>query len=87
MPATVETIQRIKAILRSSVKLDEEAVLADDMPLMGGEYDLDSLDVLLLITNIEKDFGVQIRDGTMDRSAFKSLRTLADFVETLRPVQ
>ena len=86
MPATVETIQRIKAILRSSVKLDEDTVLADDMPLMGGEYDLDSLDILLLITNIEKDFGVQIREGTMDRGAFKTLRSLADFVETLRPI-
>jgi len=85
MPATVETVQRVKLVLRSSLKLDDDAELADDMPLIGGEYDLDSLDILLVITNVEKDFGVQIRDGTIDRTAFATIRSLADYVELLGP--
>ncbi len=87
MSTTIETIQRVRTILRSSLKLDEGAVLDDDMPLVGGEYDLDSLDILLVITNIEKEFGVRIREGTMDRKAFTTLRTLADFVERLEPTR
>ena len=84
MPATQDTLDRIKQVLRSSLKLDPGAAFDDQMPLIGGEYDLDSLDILLVITNIEKEFGVRIREGTMDRSAFATLRTLADFVEQLR---
>jgi acyl carrier protein len=84
MTASSETLDRVRQILRSSLKLEPDAELAADMPLLGGEYDLDSLDVLLVITNIEKEFGLQIRDGTMDRSAFASLGTLAGFVDRLR---
>ena len=83
MAATDQTIQRVKTVLRTSLKLDDGAVLADDMPLVGGEYDMDSLDILLVITNVEKEFGVKISEGTMDRSAFATIRTLADFVEVL----
>ena len=85
MPATPDTMERIKGVLRTSLKLDPGAQFADQMPLVGGEYDLDSLDILLVITNIEKEFGVRIREGTMDRSAFATLRSLADFVEQLGP--
>lgn len=84
MPATPDTLDRIKHVLRTSLKLDSSVEFEDQMPLVGGEYDLDSLDILLVITNIEKEFGVRIREGTMDRSAFATLRTLADFVEQLR---
>lgn len=86
MAAKVETIQRIKAILQASLKIDQAVDLPDDMPLVGGEYDLDSLDILLVITSIEKDFGVKIREGTMDRKAFTTVRTLAEYVEQLEPV-
>jgi acyl carrier protein len=87
MPASVETVQRVKTVLRSCLKLDADAVVADDMPLMGGEYDIDSLDILLIITTIEKEFGVQIREGTMDRKAFATIRTLADYVELIGPTK
>lgn len=87
MPASVATVQRVKAVLRSCLKLDEDAVITDDMPLMGGEYDIDSLDVLLIITTIEKEFGVQIREGTMDRKAFASIQTLSDHVELIGPTK
>jgi acyl carrier protein len=83
MSATPATLERVKSVLRSSLKLDDGAELSDEMPLIGSEYDLDSLDILLIVTNIEKEFGVRIREGTMDRGAFASIRTLADFVERL----
>jgi len=85
MAVTSETMQRVKGILQTSLKIDQGTELADDMALAGGEYDLDSLDILLVITEIEKHFGVKIREGTMDKNAFSTVRTLAEFVDSLGP--
>ncbi len=78
----VVTIERIKVILRRDLKLGDDAAIADDMPLAGGEFDLDSLDMLLLITSLEKAFGVKIVEGSITREAFASVRTLAAFIES-----
>mgnify|MGYP000753320248 CR=1 FL=1 len=78
-----ETLERVKRIVRESMKLDPATPIEDAMQLMGGEYDMDSLDVLLVVTNIEKEFRVRIREGTMDKSAFATVLTLSTFVETL----
>jgi len=51
------TGDRIKRILRRDLKLPEDARIEDGMPLLGGQFDLDSLDILLLVTSVEKEFG------------------------------
>ena len=56
----------------------------DRMALVGGEHDLDSLDILLVITRIEKEFGIKIADRAVGRRAFTDVATLADFVEAQR---
>jgi len=76
-----DTFSRIKNVLRKSLKLDAQTPMADSMPLIGGEYDLDSLDILLIVTELEKEFGFKIKEGAMNRTAFKSIETLALFVE------
>jgi acyl carrier protein len=85
MTASPDTLQQVKSVLQSALKIDASTDLDDDTPLIGGEYDVDSLDILLIVTELEKAFGVRIREGTMDRTAFATVRTLADFVESLRP--
>lgn len=70
-------------MLRECLKLGPTAAIADDMPLIGGEYDLDSLDILLVVTNIEKEFAIRIPNESLGRAAFKSVATLADFVEAM----
>lgn len=79
----MNTIERIKSVLRRDLKLGPEVVIGDDMPLAGGEYDLDSLDMLLLITSIEKEFGVQIKEGSVARETFASVETLGQFIESM----
>ena len=79
--ASPETIERIKGILRRDLKLGAAATIEDSMPLIGGDMDLDSLDLLLLITSVEKEFGVKIANGTIGREAFKSVETLARFID------
>lgn len=78
------TIERLKTVLRRDLKLGFEVPIPDDMPLAGGAYDLDSLDMLLLLTSIEKEFGVRITDGSVGREVFESVATLAAFIESVR---
>jgi acyl carrier protein len=80
---TSETLERVKGVLRECLKLGPSAVIEDDMPLIGGDYDLDSLDILLVVTSIEKEFNVKIPNESLGRSAFESVVTLADFVESM----
>lgn len=80
-----ETAQRIRVILRRDLKLGAAAALPDEMPLSGGDFDLDSLDILLLVASIEKEFGIKIPDVSIGRAAFASIATLAQFVEQHRP--
>lgn len=84
---TAETLERVKKVLRTSLNQAEGTPMADDMPLVGGEFDLDSLDILLIVTNIEKEFAIKIREGQMDKSAFASVRTLASYAHAQRELQ
>src|SRR5262245_47058547 len=54
------------------------------MPLIGGELDLDSLDILLIVSSIEKHFQIKIPNEVVGRWAFQKVSTLARFVEENR---
>jgi 3-hydroxyacyl-[acyl-carrier-protein] dehydratase len=75
------TLEQLKTILRRDLKLGAAAVIPDDMPLIGGEMDLDSLDILLLVSSIEKHFGIKIPNEVVGRWAFQNVSTLAKFVQ------
>ena len=74
-------IDRVKVIVRESLKIDPGAAIDDRMPLIDGDYDFDSLDVLLVVTNIEKEFGIRIPDRQVGRQVFANVSSLAQFVE------
>jgi acyl carrier protein len=82
-----ETAHRVKQVLRDCLKLGAGVTIADDMPLIGGEYDLDSLDILLIVTSVEKEFGIKIPSEVVGRSAFATVSTLTAFVESMRAVK
>lgn len=82
---TAATLERVKRVVRDSLKISPDFPMDDQMPLIGGAHDLDSLDALLIVTNIEKEFKIKIPDRTVGRQVFGSIRSLADFVETQQP--
>jgi acyl carrier protein len=75
-----KTLDHIKTILRRDLKLGADAQIADDMPFFSSDVDLDSLDMLLLVTSIEKEFGIKIPNEAVGRQVFETVSTLADYI-------
>jgi acyl carrier protein len=57
----------------------------DEAPLFGTGLGLDSIDALELVVMLEKNFGIVIKDIEEGRPAFRSVRTLAEFIDARRP--
>jgi len=79
--ASPETIAKIKVLLRRDLKLGNDIQIPDDMPFSGTDADFDSLDILLLVTSIEKEFKIKIPSEDVGRDVFRSVSTLAGYVD------
>ena len=76
-----DVLARVKAVMRRDLKLGPDFPIPDDMAFFGGEADIDSLDVLLLLGSVEKEFGIKIPNEAVGRQVFQSVDTLASYVE------
>ncbi len=76
----------LKAKIIESLNLQDvaPAQIEDDAPLFGAGLGLDSIDALELVVMLEKNYGIVIKDIEEGRPAFKSVRTLADFIDARR---
>jgi 3-hydroxyacyl-[acyl-carrier-protein] dehydratase len=87
-PLDPALLDQIKAMLRRDLKLGADIDITGDMPLIGGPVDIDSIDILLVVSSIEKQFHIKIPSEAIGRSAFASVASLAKYVqdnrETLR---
>lgn len=82
-----EIEQKIKDIIVSSLDLEDitPADIETDIPLFGEGLGLDSIDALELGMAIRKTFGVVFsKDPAENKKIFRSVKTLADFVEASR---
>ena len=76
-----QILDHLKAIVRRDLKLGPTARIPDDMPFFGGDVDMDSLDILLLVTSLEKEFGIKVPNAAVGRQVFENVMTLASFVQ------
>ena len=58
--------------------------IADDGELFGEGLGLDSIDALELIVLLEKNYGIKLKDPAQGKEIFKSVRTMAEFVQANR---
>jgi 3-hydroxyacyl-[acyl-carrier-protein] dehydratase len=77
-----EILDRLRHIVRRDLKLGPDAVITDDMPFFNSDLDLDSLDILLLVTSIEKEFGLKIPSHAVGKEVFSNLTTLANYIQS-----
>lgn len=77
-------LDRISSLLRRDLKLGPSAAISEQTVLIGGDMDMDSIDILLVLTSLEKEFGVQLTSDKVSKSAFQTVGTLVAFVEQTR---
>jgi acyl carrier protein len=76
-----EIKQALVRSLRLPMQPDE---IGDSMPLFGEGLGLDSIDVLELVLEIERTFGVTIADQDTGMRVLRSVDTIAAFIEASR---
>lgn len=76
-----DIVQRVQVMLRRDLKLGPDVQITPEMPFFGGDIDLDSLDILLLVTSVEKEFGVKIPSESIGKEIFQNVSTLVTFIQ------
>ncbi len=71
----------IKVLNLEGVKPED---IGDDSELFGDGLGLDSIDALELIVLLEKNYGIKLKDPTQGKEIFKSVRTMAEYVQAHR---
>ena len=73
----VEIKQALVRSLRLPMTPEE---IGDSIPLFGEGLGLDSIDVLELVLELERSFGVSILDEETGKRALRSVDTIAEFI-------
>jgi acyl carrier protein len=85
-----DVVNEIKDIVTTFFQYDdEESVeaidLGEDDVLLNNEYGLSSIDMVSIVVEIERRFGIEVEDEYMTMEFMETIGTMADFViEKLR---
>src|SRR5215208_4527434 len=79
-----DTFARVEKLMRRDLKLGPDIEINVDTPFFGSNADIDSLDILLLLGSIEKEFGLRIPSEAIGREVFRNVGTLVRYVEEHR---
>jgi acyl carrier protein len=76
----------LKKILVKELNIDDVSPeeIEDDEPLFGNRLGLDSIDAVELVFQVEKHFGIAIKDMKEGRPALQSINSLSAFIEARR---
>ncbi len=75
-----ETVDRIISIIRRDLMLGADADIDVQTKLFGSDFDMDSLDALLLMQSLEAEFGFKMASESFGPEVFESVASLAGFV-------
>jgi len=78
-----EIKSQLKPLIVSSLRITEVSAdqMDDNMRLLDGDFEIDSVDILQLIIDIEKKFNIKLVSGRFDRDAWQSVNTLAEAIK------
>ena len=80
---TTDLRRKLKELLIERLKFEDMTPddIGDDEPLFAGGLGLDSIDALEIVVMLEGEFGIKVKNEGSAREHFKSVASLADFVE------
>ena len=79
-----DTFARVEKLMRRDLKLGGDIEISHDTPFFGSSADIDSLDILLLLGSIEKEFGLKIPSEAVGREVFQNVGTLVRYIDEHR---
>ena len=79
-------IQDMKEEIIKTLNLEEVRPedIDENAPLFGEGLGLDSIDALELIVLMEKNYGIKLQDPNQGKEIFKSIVTMAEYVQKNR---
>lgn len=81
-----DLIQKLKEQVIEQLNLED--ISSEDIgtsePLFGDGLGLDSIDALELIVLLEREYGIKISDPSEGKKIFKSIETMAEFIQKYR---
>ncbi|MGE2714590.1 acyl carrier protein [Mycolicibacterium litorale] len=82
MPLSQDTLDRVKVVIVKTLGIqDRAATLEASTELFGSLPELDSMAVVTLAVNLEREFDFEIDDEDFTGEVFETIGTLAEFVE------
>ena len=78
-----EICDQLKPLILDSLRIDDitPSDMPDDQPLLDGDLEIDSVDILQLILDIERQFGIKLVTAEFNRDAWKTVDSLAGTIE------
>ena len=79
-------IKELKEEIIKTLNLEEvrPEEIDENAPLFGEGLGLDSIDALELIVLMEKNYGIKLQDPNQGKEIFKSIVTMAEYVQKNR---
>jgi acyl carrier protein len=86
MPNDVALREDLKRLIVQRLRLEglTPEKIGDDTPLFGEGLGLDSVDALELVVGLEHEYGIVIKSHEIDKTVFKSVASLAEYIEAAR---
>lgn len=71
--------QQLKPLILNSLRITDVRPddFEDSRPLLDGDLEIDSIDILQLIVEIEKKYGIRLVTGKFNREAWRDVNSLA----------
>ncbi len=78
----MSTLEHVRTMLDRTLSLNGRAErFGPETPLLGEVPELDSMAVVLLLTEFEERFGIVVEDDDVSAETFETLGTLVEFVD------